>query len=85
MAVGPWPNPTQFYISYDGVLKRVDCVKDAIDVTFKIFHALHANYPRTSECYWMLLQKIVYEIDTVWDSASPEVESLISKLVQQTR
>ncbi|XP_034255355.1 uncharacterized protein LOC117653658 [Thrips palmi] len=82
VAVGPWPNPSQFYVSYGGILKQVACVKDAIDVTFKIFHALHANYPRTSECYWMLLQKIVYEIDTVWDSASPEVESLISKLVE---
>ncbi|XP_034246596.1 uncharacterized protein LOC117648272 isoform X2 [Thrips palmi] len=79
ISVGPWPQPTQFYILYDGVLQRVNSVRDSIDLTFKI---LHAQYPRTSECYWLLLQKLVYELSTPWDSVIPEVDSLVDKLTE---
>lgn len=39
----------------------------AIDVTFKAFHALYANYPVESERIWLFLQKAIYNIETQWD------------------
>ncbi|KAK3918511.1 Protein hook [Frankliniella fusca] len=80
IAVGEWPHPKDFYVWYTGVLHRVDSARDAIDVTFKVFHALHGEYPKTSACFWMLLQHHIYNIETAWDLQIPEVRSLACKL-----
>ena len=37
------------YVWYDGVQHKVNSPRDAVDVTFKVIHALHANYSKQNE------------------------------------
>ena len=71
---------TESYVWYDGIQHKVNSPRDAVDVTFKVIHALHADYPKQSECHWLLLQKGIYKIRTPWDKENYEVDILIEKL-----
>ncbi|XP_043468224.1 uncharacterized protein LOC122502305 isoform X2 [Leptopilina heterotoma] len=70
-------NITDCYISVDNILYNVDSPVKAIDVTFKIFQAIHAQYPKHAEPLWLLLQICVYGIKTKWDN-SKHMHSLTS-------
>lgn len=58
------------YVSIASLLYPVDSVVQALDVCFKLFHALHASYPLDSCHIWVMLQRAVYKFKTEWDAAS---------------
>jgi hypothetical protein len=51
----------------------------AVDVCFKAFHVLHAQYP-VEWNVWMLLQRLVYGFCTKWDVVFPTVNAVITDL-----
>lgn len=67
------------YVYIDGIQFKVGSVLHAIDVTFKVIHALHAEYQEQSQNIWLLFQKVIYNITTVWDFKSTVVEKLLPK------
>lgn len=52
----------------------------AVDVCFKIIHAVHALYSIEAEQIWLILQKAVYNIDTCWDKNYVAVNNIVSQL-----
>lgn len=52
----------------------------AIDVCFKAFHALNAEYPTEAEHVWMFIQTYIYGINTATDKHFVSVSKLISDL-----
>lgn len=55
------------FVSVDNILYEQSSVLNAIDITFKIIHALHAQYPEESRDVWMFIQKRFYDIHTAYD------------------
>ena len=72
-------NITDSYICVDGVQFRVASPLHAIDQTFKAIHALHAVYQQQSVSTWLLLQRVIYDLSTDWDSTCSIVEGLLPK------
>ena len=70
------------YVAVDDVLYKVATPLKAVDLCFKIFHALNAQYPIESHGAWFFLQTAVYGIKTVYDRESPSVRAIISSMGQ---
>ena len=51
------------YVRVNAVLFEVESPLRALDITFKIIHALDAQYPKESEREWLFLEKAVYKIN----------------------
>jgi len=68
------------YVVINERMYRVESPLRAVDVTFKVFHSLHLQYPQQSEVLWMLLQKLVYGLNTAWDRKSTALSGLMSSL-----
>ena len=56
------------YVVVDKVMYLMSSPLRALDVCFKIIHALHARYSPECHRLWMLIQKKLYELDTKFDS-----------------
>ena len=67
------------YIVLDSVRYRLDSPIEAVDTCFKLYHALHAEYPCFSNYAWLFLQKAVYNVDTKWDPVFPSVETAVNR------
>ncbi|XP_055379603.1 uncharacterized protein LOC129610861 [Condylostylus longicornis] len=68
------------YVFVNDVLYILDSPLVAIDVCFKIIHAVNAEYQQDCEIIWMFLQKFVYEISTKYDKTYSRLNSLMSDL-----
>lgn len=65
------------YLSIDDFKYELPNPLQLMDTTFKIYHALHADYPPESEPLWLFLQKAVYKFDTKWEfNVPPSVDLL---------
>ncbi|CAH0559341.1 unnamed protein product [Brassicogethes aeneus] len=73
---------TAAYVVVDKIQYKFTSVQKAIDVCFKVFHVFHGNYPVQSEHIWLLIQKVVYAVDTPYDKIIPFVMDLIENLKQ---
>lgn len=52
----------------------------AVELCFKVFHALNANYPYEAEAAWSFIQKSIFNIKTKFDKNFTSVNSLISDI-----
>jgi len=75
--VGKLERPEAVYVVVDRCTWKISTALKAVDICFKAFHVFHASYPAETSA-WLLLQKLVYEISTKWDSKSSAVMSLLS-------
>ncbi|KAJ8671773.1 hypothetical protein QAD02_003032 [Eretmocerus hayati] len=65
------------YVQIENIMYIVPSVQKALDLCFKSYHALHAEYPVQSIGPWLLLQKGVYRLHTVWDHDDSRVIELL--------
>lgn len=72
-------NITDFYVVVDDNIYRTYSILNALDFTFKSFHALNANYPRESEHIWLVIERFLYKIE-VSPIRIPAVLTLIKEL-----
>ncbi|KAF2890398.1 hypothetical protein ILUMI_15775 [Ignelater luminosus] len=79
IVVGPYGH-CQCFVSVDDVLYGVENPIKAIDVCFKIYHALNAKYPADAEPSWLFLQKAIYKIFTSQDPKFSSVDILIADI-----
>lgn len=75
-----WSDISDFYVILEEDIIACDTVLGAIDLLFKIFHVLNAQYPKESVHIWLTIQKFVYNITTKTDKVIPYVETLIQQL-----
>lgn len=68
------------YVRIDDNLYRIESCLKALDVCFKSFHALHAEYAAEAEQIWYFIQKAFYNLTTKWDKSFIGVNSLLSDL-----
>lgn len=69
---------TDSYVIIDNIRYRVPSPLRAIDICFKSYQVLHANYPFQSDSLWLFIQKAVYDIHTEWDNR-PAVDTLVQQ------
>lgn len=65
------------YIYVDGIQFNCPTLLHALDWCMKTTFALHAVYQPQSKDIWMLVQKILYKLDTPWDFSSQTIEDII--------
>ncbi|XP_025829754.1 uncharacterized protein LOC112904301 isoform X1 [Agrilus planipennis] len=73
-------NITESYLVIDTSVYKGTSVLQCLDICFKAFHVLSAEYPAESEHIWLLLQHHIYKITTQWDKKIPYVYTLLSEL-----
>lgn len=56
---------------------------EAFDVCFKVFFALHANYPREAVHVWEFIQKALYKISHPHDKNYTTITNLLNILKKQ--
>lgn len=68
------------YVSINEILYKVETPLKAVDLCFKVFHAINANYPYEVEACWMFIQKFFFDIKTKFDKNYTSVNALISDI-----
>lgn len=72
VVVGPnLANIKEFYVDVSGILYRINSLAKAVDVCFKAIIALHVSYPPESKKPWMMIQRVLYNITSEYDSDVP--------------
>lgn len=78
--IGELDKITGCYICVNEIRYKVESPLKAVDVCFKIFHALNAEYPKECDSTWMFIQEYMYGITTKFDRKYVAVSSLISDI-----
>lgn len=67
------------YIRVNEQLWAFDCPLKALDNCFKLYFALHCEYPK--QCYesWLILQLLLYKLVTPYDKSSSIITTITSK------
>ncbi|KAF2890236.1 hypothetical protein ILUMI_15937, partial [Ignelater luminosus] len=79
--VGELNNITAAYVIVDDLLLSTPTALKAVDLCFKVIHALHTEYPVEAEQVWMLLQWGLYNIRTEYDKSYVSVNIILSDLL----
>ncbi|CAH1110926.1 unnamed protein product [Psylliodes chrysocephalus] len=81
IVVGPSNTEIQsVYVRIDQHMFPMPSCLKALDICFKSFHALHAEYARESEQIWTFIQQGIYKLHTKWDKSFTGVNSLLADL-----
>ncbi|KAJ1518849.1 hypothetical protein ONE63_011552 [Megalurothrips usitatus] len=75
--VGNANNNKECLVVFDQVKYVVETPMKAVDIAFKSYHSLHAEYPAESEQIWSFLQKAVYKFKSKWDRYIDSTEILV--------
>lgn len=78
--VGEIKSISAVYVIVDDVQYKIETPLKGLDVTFKAYHALCAKYPVEAEHVWSFVQKMIYDINTEYDSKYVSVNTLMSDL-----
>lgn len=65
----------------DNTFYKFTTLPEAVDVTFKIFHATAARYPTESYSIWLIIQIGFYKVKTSYDRMSQSVKETLITLV----
>lgn len=64
----------------DNTFYKFATLPEAVDVTFKIFHATAAKYPNESYSIWLIIQIGFYKVKTSYDRMSQSVKETLVTL-----
>lgn len=64
----------------DNTFYKFTTLTEAVDVTFKIFHATAAKYPTESYNIWLIIQIGFYKVKTSYDRMSQSVKEILVTL-----
>lgn len=70
------------FVSCDDILYPIESVLKSVDICYKLYHTLNANYPAESRHTWHFMQKFVYDMTTSYDKTYVSVNELITDLKQ---
>lgn len=81
IAVGPTISEvSDLFLAVDTTVYKVPSAIEAIDLCFKIFHALDVEYPLESAHLWLLFQQVLYDYASDVDKMTPYVTETISDI-----
>ncbi|CAI6353988.1 unnamed protein product [Macrosiphum euphorbiae] len=80
MVVGTIIKPKEILVFFDYAKFKVYSVVRAVDICFKIIHLFHLKYPLQCTMVWHFLQKMLYKLETPYDTVLPQVSKIISEL-----
>ncbi|XP_052127076.1 uncharacterized protein LOC127750193 [Frankliniella occidentalis] len=78
--VGERPSFTSIYVCLDSHLYKVKSIKEAVDLCFKTFFALHCDPPSESEHLWQFVQRYFFDIKIAKKSNITAVTTFITSL-----
>lgn len=76
-------NITESYVCFDNLIYKVKSTFEAIDICFKVFHVINAQYSLESEHLWLLIQKRLYNFFTHWDKTISYTARLLKVITDQ--
>ncbi|CAH0547975.1 unnamed protein product [Brassicogethes aeneus] len=68
------------YVCFNDIRYRVDTPLKAVDLCFKVYHTLNAEYPKECDSVWMFIQTYIYEIKTEYDRKYVATSSLMADI-----
>ena len=72
-------NIVDSYVYVEAIQYRATSVCHALDICMKAVHVLHVSYQKQSANLWMLIQKLLYKINTAWDFRTAVVDTFCQK------
>jgi hypothetical protein len=69
-----------YYVVVDDVFYKLDNILKSIDICFKIFMVLDAEYPTESEQVWLFFQQCIYKQTTINDKVIKSVIEFHEKI-----
>lgn len=79
IVIGAENSQKECLIVFDEVEYVVETPMKAVDIAFKSYHSLHADYPVESEQIWLFLQKAIYKFESKWDRYLNSTEILVAE------
>ena len=67
------------YVRVNEQLWSFECPLKALDITFKIYFALHCEYPKPCYDTWLVLQLLLYKLITPYDKTTSIVSLMTTK------
>ena len=68
----------QFFVLFDNIIYEVDSLLKAVDICFKCFFVMGAEYPRMTSEPWLFIQRFVYQIESSHDRINARMQELLS-------
>lgn len=69
-----------YYVVVDDILYKLNNILQAVDICFKIFMVLDAQYPTECEQIWLFLQQYIYKQQTINDKVIKSVIEFREKI-----
>ena len=69
-----------YYLRLDNITWKLPKLPKSIDIAFKTFQDLNLSYPVENNLAWTFIQHFFYDIDTIFDTKSPALFSLLKTL-----
>lgn len=70
---------TDSYLIIDNYIYKTHSVLHSLDFAFKVFHALNVDYPKEGEHIWLLIERVIYKINSS-DIKTPAVLTVVKDL-----
>jgi len=74
-----------YYVLLDDQKFQVPSPVEAIELTFNLFTALHAEYPADCAIVWQFIQQSIYDIKYPKDKKSITLSNVINKVKRSTK
>lgn len=71
----------KYFVLVDNIFYTVNNIVQAVDICFKLYQALHCEYPWACETVWQFIRKGFYKITTSYDKEFVSVNSLLADLL----
>lgn len=78
MVVGTIIKPKEILVFFNYAKFKVYSVVRAVYICFKIIHLFHLKYPLQCTMVWHFFQKMLYKLETPYDTVFPQVSKIIS-------
>lgn len=69
-------------VSINNYMYKQENIIKAVDLTYKAFHVLNLKYPSECEHIWLVIQKLIYGMTTIYDNVQTAVECFLSNIQQ---
>ena len=66
----------EYYMVSENVLYKLPSVLKCLEVTFQFHQVFNLQYDKASANMWMFVQRVLYDIKTIYDTRSPAVSQL---------
>jgi hypothetical protein len=70
----------KFFLTFDTVLYQFPTFVQCLDICFQTYQVMNLQYPRELKNFWIFIQREICGLKTEYDTFSPCVSTLVTKL-----